>query len=1210
MVVKRLVVLTLLMMVLAVAQASAAKRVALVIGNNDYTTLPNLNNAKKDAEGIAAKLRGLKFDVILITNAGRQSISRALADFEKRIAKADVALFYFAGHGIEANGKNHLIPSNARIEVEDDLRFGSIDSQEFLHAMKRAGSPLNIVILDACRDNPLPRRTRSAARGLTIQAIPSGIKGTAIIYSAAPGQRAEDGPKGGHGVFTAALLKVLDETGLILEEVFKKTTRLVAASTNGRQDPWFYSSIKGDFYFKPALPKSPLVSTRSADIAYWYSVKDSKDIKAIKTYLSKFPKGVFVDLARVKIRELEQQKDLTIASLTPPITSIEEMDETYVVVKTANLREKPSAKSKKVGRVEIDTGLKVTGKVRGKNWYRVAHGGDIAFVFVPLVKAIDRTELEAWKRVRNKLDTKNFVDFLKAHPSGHFADRARRLKEALEPVQVAIVSPPKRKVPSLVKPYPKRYTIGDTFKDCPECPEMVVIPAIPKAIAVGKFEVTQAEWQIIIGWNPSHFSGGRNPVENVRFVDAQDYLGILRAETGKKYRLLSEDEWEFAARAGTKTVYQCGNDVGCLDRVGWYNENSGNSTHPVGSKEANAFGLHDMHGNVWEWVKSRVLRGGSWTTGPEDVGPYARNAGTYSGGGQPYAGGFRIARDLDEGELRASNSNQPKQVAVVVPPTSNTQSTKSKPYSAYVVPEWDDYAPHPQVAVVTPPKLEIPIPDKPAIGVYPKSYNPGDTFKDCPECPEMVVVPAGSFRMGDLNDDGYKNEKPIHRVTIPRSFAVGKYEITQVEYRNVMGSNPSHFGGERNPVEHVNWHDVQNFVGKLSAKTNKKYRLLSEGEWEYAARAGTTTKYHCGNDDGCLSNVSWYDGNSGNHSHPVGEKEANAFGLHDMHGNVWEWVNGCWNYNYDGAPTTNNGELGNGVCGTRRVVRGGSWVGIPKLVRSAYRGYITADFRGSYFGFRISRELNERELKVADVLQSKQAVLVKPPKSAAANKEYSIAVARGNEAFSRRQYEEAYKSFWKSALNGNEVAQVRLGQMLFKGQGVAKNYPKAVSWFRSAAAQGNITGQHNLGYMYFNGYGLDKNINEAFKWFSKAAANGNVASQTYLGIIYLGEGNWIDYDKALNLFQKAAKHNFPAAQHMIGYMYYNGYSVSSDYNEALIWFQKAAKGNYAAAKNFIGYMYENGEGVGSNDKEAEKWYRKAAEQGHAQAKENLKRLLE
>jgi hypothetical protein len=324
-VVKRLLVLVALVMTLAVSPALAAKRVALVIGNNDYATLPNRNNAKKDAESMAAKLRGLGFDVILKTNAGSRTIGRALADFENRLAKADVALVFYAGHGIQANGKNHLIPSDANIEVEEDLRFESVNAQEFLQAMNRAGTPLNIVILDACRDNPLPRRSRSAARGLAVPAAPASIKGTVMIYSAAPGQTAQDGPRGGHGVFTGALLKVLDEPGLKLEDVFKRTARLVAASTREKQDPWINSSVKGDFYFNrgggasKVLRKAPLDLRPSADkeTVFWQSIQGSNDPADYQDYLAQYPEGSFARLAKRRIKKLKAAQVAAVATARP-----------------------------------------------------------------------------------------------------------------------------------------------------------------------------------------------------------------------------------------------------------------------------------------------------------------------------------------------------------------------------------------------------------------------------------------------------------------------------------------------------------------------------------------------------------------------------------------------------------------------------------------------------------------------------------------------------------------------------------------------------------------------------------------------------------------------------------------------------------------------------------------------------------------------------
>ena len=241
---------------------------------------------------------------------------------------------------------------------------------------------------------------------------------------------------------------------------------------------------------------------------------------------------------------------------------------------------------------------------------------------------------------------------------------------------------------------------------------------------------------------------------------------------------------------------------------------------------------------------------------------------------------------------------------------------------------------------------------KPAVGLY-----PGKTFKDCADCPEMVIVPAGHFRMGDLNGVGNNVEKPVHEVTISRAFAVGKYEVTQGEWRFVMGNNPSYFKGDNRPVEQVNWNEAKDFARKLSAKTGKQYRLLSEAEWEYAARAGTTTKWSCGNQKSCLDQVAWYDGYNkrGSQTHPVGSKSANIFGLHDMHGNVAELVEDCWNENYNNGPST---EVPRkiGDC-DKRVIRGGGWAGNTAGNRSANRFGFPVHVRGGDAGFRVARDL-------------------------------------------------------------------------------------------------------------------------------------------------------------------------------------------------------------------------------------------------------------
>ena len=233
--------------------------------------------------------------------------------------------------------------------------------------------------------------------------------------------------------------------------------------------------------------------------------------------------------------------------------------------------------------------------------------------------------------------------------------------------------------------------------------------------------------------------------------------------------------------------------------------------------------------------------------------------------------------------------------------------------------------------------------------------EPLKSFRDCDECPEMVVVPAGSFDMG-LSMSGKRDDDPGnagHRVTIRRAFAIGKMEVTRRQWRAVIGTAQSGSSGcDDCPVENLSWHAAQEFVRRLGIRTGKSYRLPSEAEWEYACRAGGLHQY-CGGDS--VDSVAWHHGNSRGAAHPTGGKQANAFGLYDMSGNVWEWTADCWSATSNAAPVDGSAWIP-GECPSR-VIRGGSWQYKSDFQTATSRAGSSADSPGNSDGVRVARTL-------------------------------------------------------------------------------------------------------------------------------------------------------------------------------------------------------------------------------------------------------------
>ncbi|HEX2448964.1 MAG TPA: caspase family protein [Methyloceanibacter sp.] len=310
----------LILLVAGTSGAEAEKRVALVIGNASYEHVPALANPSNDAADIGSVLKSLGFEVVEGIDLKQNEMRETVRRFGEALQGADVALFFYAGHGMQVAGTNYLVPIDAKLAREGDLDFDAIRLDLVLAQMERE-TKTSIVLLDACRDNPMAQTlarsmgTRSANIGRGLARIESGV-GTFIAFATQPGNVALDG-QGRNSPFTAALVKHLPAEAVDLGAIMIAVRNDVLASTQGKQVPWEHSSLTGQFFFKPAAmpapapaPSVPSVAQGGADsaieLAFWNSVKDSSDPQILKTYLDRYPSGSFATLARVMMERLEK----------------------------------------------------------------------------------------------------------------------------------------------------------------------------------------------------------------------------------------------------------------------------------------------------------------------------------------------------------------------------------------------------------------------------------------------------------------------------------------------------------------------------------------------------------------------------------------------------------------------------------------------------------------------------------------------------------------------------------------------------------------------------------------------------------------------------------------------------------------------------------------------------------------------------------------
>ncbi len=302
--ISRVFIICLVALFWSAAPSLAQKRIALVIGNSNYTQLQTLTNPKNDSQLMALTLKKLGFEVISAVDADRITISRAVRKYGKALrsgGKDTVGLFYYAGHGVQARGENYLIPLGAEIEEEPDLDIEAISASDVLAQMEAAGNSLNLVILDACRNNPYKGKLRSNSRGL---ARVNAASGSLVAFAAGPGQVAADGV-GENSPYTAALVEAMQIPGLSVEQMFKRVRISVEAQTSKQQTPWEESSLRGDFFFTPKNPEPKPVARPVVDQAEkeWIANQNTQSTAVLKAFIKRHPESIYADYARATLAE-------------------------------------------------------------------------------------------------------------------------------------------------------------------------------------------------------------------------------------------------------------------------------------------------------------------------------------------------------------------------------------------------------------------------------------------------------------------------------------------------------------------------------------------------------------------------------------------------------------------------------------------------------------------------------------------------------------------------------------------------------------------------------------------------------------------------------------------------------------------------------------------------------------------------------------------
>jgi len=893
------------------------KRAALVIGNGAYTNVPRLNNPVNDVKDVVAALKVLGFEVIEGEDLDLAGMEESLQAFKKILEGKDVALFYYSGHGVQVQGENFLIPVRERIESEITVRSRAMPLSQVLNTIRDANVSTALIFLDACRDNPFPGASRSGVRGLSIVSSPKEIE-TLISYATEPGETASDGT-GRNGIFTAAFLKNLSEPGLEISELMRRVRADVIEATNGNQRPRTDIGLSKPFYF--ADPE--LLAQRAKEA----SDKAAAELSSIEEQIV----ALQVQINSTKDEEtrqrllLDQQRQQAI--------------EAAKKLEAAQLAEQAQRQA------EIAAQTKALEEKRKKD---LASAQDLQNALAQLA-AEKRAELD--KLAANALSESPDV----------LVDTVERLEKAIGEVESEYAKVLEISAASLTKTWQVKLDSLSSFQPDPwesdamfsaridkERKELIV--AKDADIAKLKAEIQDQKDKQIASWRQQ----------------LQDTLKILDEKT-----------WVVS---GSSVII----DVGTYDRnaMFWpFIVSSKDPSLPISGLKLKA-DLSKSQDIKADYLKIDTAIKTNALTAELRWGIDRQKEQNR------YFIVLRNARiiDLNTGSVIA-DQEYANRLACFEPGKWNELETSG---FFQIIAESGDNEPELWLDGIKLPRgtSKIELQSGSYVFEYKRSGEsanriiveiaPGEmiTVDTVRRLLPLVFVEGGTFTMGSMT--GNEDERPIHKVTIT-SFWIGKYEVTQGQYRAVMGSAAMKSQGlseglvfsDDYPVVNVSWYDAIEFCNKLSAKeqlepvyeiaSNREvvadfskngYRLPTEAEWEYAARGGKKSNNYPYSGSSGLDWVGWDNLNSGYHAHPVGSKDANELGIYDMSGNVDEW---CWDYYGLYISESQRDPTGN-PNGNSRVIRGGDYLSTaPYSCSISSRSKNISTTSKMTLGFRVAR---------------------------------------------------------------------------------------------------------------------------------------------------------------------------------------------------------------------------------------------------------------